>query len=386
MGDKRDDVDQRAATEDANPEGKTAAELARENQRLRERLNELENNLGPKIDALNNRLDRVDRADGPAHGDLSDWTRDDFLTIAAARPGSSATTAREYADDLRRLEGHNERPVNLHPPDQDAWKRHIIWRKEQGNTATLNRQRAALRTLFDFFRETHGGAPDWPTLERTFEDSPDPIRLPGDDIVRSLWEREWFPKDRVKTKLMQYMLRFLFLSGVRPPSELIALRVDDIDLETRELRVPQPKKGGEVNPRPRQPEHLISATNRKSLRVWIETWRPRLEPETDALFPDWNGEEWLSPDSRDPRGRLRNWLRHHGKKVWEPFKPYHGRHWFATTMMAQGRRVHTVADELGDKVATVDDRYIDRARAREPGTADWTVPPLGYQPGGSTRV
>jgi integrase len=325
-------------------------------------------------------LDRVEaREEDPAF--FREWTLDEFETYVASRPSSSANTARMYRADLRRLEEHDEAPVPLHPPDEDAWRRHIVWRKQRDQLSAVNRYRASLVALVEFLEVRTDHAIRWPSLASSYPTSVEPFRLPPDDVVPEFWQHTYFPKDKVRTKLVQYVFRFGFLSGVRPPSEIAVLRLPDLDLEDREVWISQPKKDGEKNHRPGQPVHLMTAGNAKSLRRWIEDWRPRLEPETDHVFPHFDGGAWPNPGVDDPFNALGSWLRTHGRKVWDEFTPYTMRHWFATTLMRQSRDVHLVADELGDTVQTVDGTYVDRARARSTSSSSWTPPPLGFQEG-----
>jgi integrase len=378
VGDDRDDLTTHAETVDARER-----ELEQRIEELEAKLED-QQRLEEKIDELTSMLARVEHADREPSL-FREWSYEDLEAYTASRPSTGASTARKYRGKLERLEDHDEHPVSLHPPDQDAWRRHIVFRKNAGQGGTLNIQRAALLVLFEWLEEETGVALRWATLEHTFSAERDPITLPPEDLVPEFWQHTYFPRDRTKTKLAQYLMRFCFLAGPRPPSEPAVLPTDGVKLDTRELQIHQPKKGGRINYRPQQPAHLMTASNAKSLRLWIEDWRPRLEPNTDALFPDFRGEPWPSQAANDPYNRLGCWLRERGTDVWEGFHPYCARHWYATTMMRQCRDVHLVADELGDTVQVVDDRYVDRARARDAIDADWTAPPLGYQGGHDGR-
>ncbi len=387
MGDNRGDVAERpfahanGASETAQIKTDELEQLREDNRELREKLEE-QRQLNDKLDTLLEKLDRVEHSGTDPV--LREWTHESFQTYYASRPSSGASTAQQYAEALQRMADHDEAPVQLRPPCEDDWRTHVAWRKAQGQSAhTLNLYWCSLKALLEFLSQKTGEPIRWTSLERSFPTDPVRPRLPPDKLVPEFWHHDYFPGRPVKTKLAQYLFRFGFLTGVRPPSELAVLDVQDIDLEARTIRVEQPKKGGAENIREDEPKHLLTAPTEKSLRNWLTHWRPKLDPETDALFPRWDGTSWVNPDASDPYDRLRGFLKRAGTKVWPGYFPYVMRHWYATQLMVQTNlNAYAVADRLGDTTATIEKHYVNPAKARAGAKSGWQIPRLRNRGGG----
>lgn len=163
-----------------------------------------------------------------------------------------------------------------------------------------------------------------------------------------------YAKDLYTNAVYQHLMYFSFLLGVRPPSELISMTVDDIFFDDEYLIIREAKKYGQE--RQIFPERIIiNGKTRKSFRNWVDVWRPRAVSQYsgDVLF--------LEPDTGKPftPDYLRQKLSVLGKQVWEPYHPYVSRHWCAIARLIQTKvetnnwDVYAVEEWLGhDKLST----------------------------------
>jgi integrase len=139
----------------------------------------------------------------------------------------------------------------------------------------------------------------------------------------------------------------------------VALDVGDVNFEERSLVVTQVKKGGEPLPKEDVPSYIITSPTSKSLKNYYDNWRPKVDTgESDAFFLNTEGRRF------DPNC-LGSDLSDLGKQIWPQFTPYTMRRWFATEfLIANDFNIYATAKQLGDRTATVERHYIDKARAR----------------------
>lgn len=376
-----DDLDERVL---AIAQGQTAdpelEDLPRE--QLVDRIEELEDrldracNLEAKIDKLSNQLGAAEGS--PSDPYLEKWTRDEFGAYLASRDLAVSTVA-YYRGRVRIMEEHDHAPVDLHPPEEETWLEHIRWRKRQGQAgSTLNGYQIALKKLLRFLSDRTDQTFNWSSLDSCYKVQPSSWRLPPDDLVPEFWHHEYFPGDELKTRQLQYMMRYLFLVGPRAPSEIAEIRLEHVDrIDEGYLEFPQRKKAGKLNERPDEPAHVLTSRTEKSLKNWLDVWRPKLDADTDQVFPRWDGDPWELKEVDDPYPNLRKWLSRNGSEVWSDFSPRTGRRWYATHLLVQtGMNIYAVADRIDDEVKTVEDHYVDKAKARTGHKADWQIPRL----------
>ena len=74
-------------------------------------------------------------------------------------------------------------------------------------------------------------------------------------------------------------------------------------------------------------KYLLSSKVHKSLKNWIEHWRPLVADKDErTLFLTTEGKPFT------PRYMGKK-LREHGKKVWPQYQPYVSRHWCAIALL-----------------------------------------------------
>jgi len=347
--DSREDVDQRSSS-NANPEPNVQLELSAEDAETLERLRE-----AGLID-----LQGIEQSSPDPQ--LTEWTYDEFrkhMTVVqklkARTSQGRASTALNRVRYVKFLENHDAAPVQLRPPDEASWLDHVQYRKEVEDIAAtaLNQYRKALKSLLKFL-----GMDIWTSLDKPFEETKPHWTLPDDATVRRFWMEDLHENDYLAATYA-HMFHFGFHTGVRPPSEIVALDVDDVDVANRRLVVTQVKKNGERLLREDVEPFVLSASNSKSLKNYLDNWRPRVATgDSDAFFLNTNGERFSVQCLGADLSEL-------GKQIWAPFTPYTMRRWFATEyLIANDFNVYAVAEQLGDTVATVERHYLEKARAR----------------------
>lgn len=298
---------------------------------------------------------------------LQDWTYEAFHRHMRADQDLRPKTARcrvRYVSALE--EGRVGLPVELRPPSEQSWLEHVYDRREDGATGSaLNHYRKALRSLFRFL-----GTPEWPCLLRSYDEPEPQWTLPADDLVRQFWTKR-LSRHPYTAATYAHIFHFGFHVGVRPPSEICALDVDDVDFDAGRIVITEVKKGDQRRAIEDLEPFVLTAHNSKSLWNYYTHHRPKVDRGRSRAF-------WLNHDGRryNP-DHLRTRLAKAGRKIWPEFCPYTMRRWFATQLLvASGLNVYVVADRLGDTVATVERHYLDRARARTAMRGQYHLPRL----------
>ncbi|PSG98334.1 hypothetical protein BRD56_00885 [Thermoplasmatales archaeon SW_10_69_26] len=190
---------------------------------------------------------------------------------------------------------------------------------------------------------------------------PEPTRtLPEPELAPDVWtaEEDWgHDLSPFKRTTLAYVFHFGFHTGVRAPSEIAALDLDDVDRDAGEIVVTEKKKGGNRRRMP-LPSYVLDAPNSKSLGNYIDHHRDQADADKDAVFVKLDGKRWTDHYLQTELSRV-------GKRVWPGFHPYKMRRYVATEfLIATEFNVYKVAQALGDEVRTVEKHYLDRARAR----------------------
>jgi len=259
---------------------------------------------------------------------------------------------------LRYLEQHPAAPVQLRPPNERSWLDHVAYRlqDEGASGSALNHYRKALKSL-NAYLGLH-----WPSLNKRFEEVGAHWSLPPDDLVPRFWGEAVHPdkpNNRYLNETLRHVFHWGFWGGTRPPSELSALNLSDVNFRERTVTVTEPKKGGRKRDLVDVEPFVVTASNGKSLWHYATYVRPNVaRPDSVALFLDENGDRWHP-------NKLGNALSEAGKAIWPDFIPYTMRRWCATKrLIDSGFNVYHVADWLGDTVATVEKHYLAKAEAK----------------------
>lgn len=259
---------------------------------------------------------------------------------------------------IRYLEEHPVAPVQLRPPNEQSWLDHVAYRmEEEGASGTaLNHYRKALKSLLEFLGQS------WPSLNKKYEEVPTHWTLPPDELIPKFWNEAVCvdePRSAYLNETIRHLMHWGFWGGNRPPSELAALNLSDVNFKERSVTVTEVKKAGRKRVLSDVEPFVVSAPNGKSLWHYANHVRPRVaKTDSVAFFLNAKGERWHPNEL--------GWvLSKAGKAIWPEFTPYTMRRWCATTrLIDSGFNVYYAADWLGDTVATVEKHYVAKAEAK----------------------
>jgi len=194
--------------------------------------------------------------------------------------------------------------------------------------------------------------------------------VPLPDTVYKIIHHQ-YSKDKYTNALVQYILTHGFIIGWRP-SEIVIQKTDDVYLEDGYIIITETKKHGQ----PRQvflEEELMTKYRRKSLKNWIEHWRPKVanKHSENYLYLQPNGK----PFTKD---YLRKYINDFVKPVWKNYHLYIMRHWCAIARLIQSKEITKkwdiwdVKERLGHEKVTTTQNYVRFAkRYYENAKYDW---------------
>jgi integrase len=267
------------------------------------------------------------------------------------RRNRKATTIEKRLSRARALMNHPVFPIdfwNLTPEQVDLY---IQYRKqmEKAGTDAIRNDWKVIHT----FTTAFGINTDAWNIALPEKKPPKVKIIPLPPTVHRLIHHQ-YAKEPYTNALYQYLMYFSFLLGVRPPSELISMTVDDVFFDDGYLIIHEAKKYGQQ--RQIFPEKiLLNGRTRKSLKNWVDTWRTKAisQYSGNALFLEPVTGRPFTPDY------LRLKLSMFGKQIWEPYHPYISRHWCAIARLIKTKvetnnwDVYVVEEWLGhDKLST----------------------------------
>lgn len=269
------------------------------------------------------------------------WTAEEFVAYHRDWRRLAPSTVQGYLRDLRRMGAHPVAPVALEGTKEDLVHSALVYlahreHVEGAGAAAIGNDHRALRALGRLLGIPADVWPPRPTQPRH-----DDRWLPSPADVHGALTASYGPRRSYTANLIRYWLAYGFGLGVRSPSELHAMRVHDLDLDARTLVVREPKKGHRRRTLYVEPDWLLDGGNVASLGNWL-AWRDKCQPETDAMFPRWDGQEWSNPTA------MRAWIapRIQAEASW--YHPYLARHWCATVRLIESAwNWESTADWLG---------------------------------------
>lgn len=209
--------------------------------------------------------------------------------------------------------------IDLDHPSRSSYDLFIAKRKRAGRDGPGTRHYArAMKHLLAFHRTS------WPDF-RLPRAAVARRRVLPDAIVAKLLELGEDLHDDDDVATARSVFRMNFYTGLRAPSELVDLDVDDVDLELAELRVWSEKL--DVYDTVHLFPWVVDA-----LRDYLEV-RARVAAATSsrdrALF--------LNPHTgrRFTVNGFRMWISRHGRRVHKRFRPSDMRHWSATWILRE---------------------------------------------------
>lgn len=274
--------------------------------------------------------------------DLSEFIEkiNDFLTFLEVEKNVSEHTLRAYSSDLNQLVAFWRKSKDKNKIDKVSFdnimRRYVLslFYKKHAKT-TLARKLSSLRSFSQFLRSIGK------KLNFNFKspkiDKKLPITLSVDEIFYLL---DKINNDDLPTK---YPLRdkaifeLIYATGIRC-SELVGIKLIDIDLEGKALRVFGKGRKERVV--------LFGDKALKSLKLYFQEERPQLlkDKESDHLFLNYLGTKLSSRSVQRIFEMFRKFL-----KIERKLTPHKIRHSFATHLLNQGVDLRVIQELLGHK-------------------------------------
>jgi len=301
---------------------------------------------------------KIHRSDCPTTLNPKDSTFLDVAVWSYFQRRLSPSTIEKRLRYARFMETHKV-PVDFRNPSYENFKRHMDYREEDEKTSpnALIHEWKAMRMFLEAY-----GIPLWPYKPPYAPGTPQRM-LPFPDIVRQFFSFD-YSENSYENALYQYLFYHSFMIGWRVPSEICEMTVNDVIIDSQGrgcIIITETKK--HKDKRTILPEkHILSSKSHKSLKNWIDKWRPRVANQYsgDALY--------LWPSGKPVTVRkLGHKLSEHGKRIWPSFRPYDVRHWCAVsrlieTKLQTGRfEPYTVKNWLGHTDIKVTESYIHYA-------------------------
>ena len=280
------------------------------------------------------------------------WTWAELRRYAVVMKGLSKETWEKRQRYLKHLEEKYGFDLHSHPDEIYMRFQNYVEKKrmELGGQAenAIRFAKNAIQLLFEYLGVKHQYP--WPKSKRQEPE----IVIPPDDVIYNLIHGHHV-KDPLLNKEFQYMFHMASIIGPRVPAEIALMKTDGVDFESCTLRFWQPKvrRWRTVF----APRFLMLSPVDKSLKNWIEIWRPRLEDARSGNFL------WLNAygEPFDIRYLGRK-ITQIGKKYWLPFHGYLLRHYAATRYLIESYRRTGVFDVMGLKIYMDHDKIENTLR------------------------
>ena len=257
--------------------------------------------------------------------------------------------------DARRMARHPIFPIDFKKFDPNQIIAYLEYREKELGEKGKHQIKNEWKVIKTFARAYGLNIDNW----GYYPPNPPPAKvkiIPLPPMVHKILHTK-YSKDRYLNALIQHVLTHGFTIGWRP-SEAVIQKVSKVFPEEGYIIIEEAKKYGQQ----RQiflERDVLSAEKRKSLKVWIDHWRPKVENQYsgNALY--------LWPSGRPVTVRkLGQKLSKHGKKVWRHFQPYDMRHWCAVARLIKTKietgnfDIYTVRNWLGHERITTTENYV----------------------------
>lgn len=319
---------------------------------------EHKNLLDVDMGELRHVINKINRFDCPTKLSPKDSTFLDVGIWAYFQKRLSISTIEKRLRYARFMENH-EVSVNFRNPTYENFRQHMDYREEieKATPHALNHEWKTMRMFLEAYN-----IPIWP-YKPPYAPKPAQRILPFPDTVKQFFNYK-YSKNEYENTLYQYIFYQCFMIGWRTPSEICEMKTSDVIIDSNgrgTVTITETKK--HKDRRVILPEkHILSSRSHKSLKNWIDVWRPKVENRysDDALF--------LWPNGRPVTVRkLGQKLSDYGKKIWPHFRPYDTRHWCAISRLIETKEQtghydpYSVKNWLGHTNIKVTETYIHYA-------------------------
>lgn len=318
--------------------------------------------VGDIMEGLRSKLATIKRSDVPLFLDPKTATFLDVGIHGKVRQFLSESTIEKHLRYARFMETHSC-PIDFRNLNVEDFIKHIDYRIEFEN-ATPNALKHEKKAIMMFLKAFKQYTEDWKKYVKTppIVESEDNIFVPFPETVNKLYHAKYSDNNYENT-LLQTIIFLDFNFGMRPPSEICNLDLDDVKINndgTGYIRIWEDKK--RRKPRLIYPynKSVLSSTVFRTLKNYIDNWRPLVvnDKSGKALFLNFLGERITG-----------SYLRKRIVPVAEiicndkSFKLYTMRHTFATYFYEYTKDIKRTAKKLGHKKSSSIDKYIHIAES-----------------------
>jgi integrase len=305
---------------------------------------------GEMMEALRQKLEYYKRTDVPLFLNPESWTFLDLALHAKYRQYLNESTIEKHLRYLGFMERH-ACPVDLRHPTPENFLRHVDYRQDVDNPpGTPNALKHEKRALLMLLRATKQFTDDWEGYIKTppvhDDDGNDFIPLPG--VVNKLYHAT-YSNNTYENILLQTVVFVGFNFGMRPPSEICNLNLEDVVIYedgTGYIVIHEKKKHNKKRFYYPWDKVVLSSKIYRTPKNYLGTWRQKAvnEHSGNALFLQPNGHRITE-----------NYLEANLSPVFKAItkernaKLYTMRKTFGTYLYDQTKDIHLVANRLGHK-------------------------------------
>lgn len=303
-------------------------------------------------------ISNLNRLDCPITLNPQQASFDDVAIHAILRQRLSKSTVDKRLRYARFMEKH-PCPVDFRNLTAENFLRHIDYRLElEDPPATPNALKHEKKAILMFLRAYNLYSDQWKKLVKTppVTDNDENIEVPFPSVVNELYHAK-YSKNKYENILMQTIVFLGINFGMRPPSEICNLNLEDIILNkdgTGYIRIHEDKKRGKNRIIIPFNKTVLSSSVFKTPKNYIKNWRPKVtnDKSGNALF--------LKPDGRRITGKyLRDHITPKGKKIaGSYFHLYTMRHTCATYLYEYTKELEIVRRRLGHKKPSTTIKYV----------------------------
>jgi len=308
------------------------------------------------LEELRSALENTNRVNTPIFLDPQSATWLDVACHGKARQNLKYTTIEKHLRTARFMVNHDV-PVDFRNLTVESVIKHFDYRIAMEN-ATRDALRHERDAVFMFLRAYKQFSDEWREyliLPKKHGGMKTPFVLMPSQVNRLY--HGTFAKTRYENVLFQTIVFTLVNFGMRPPSEIINLNLENVVVDkngTGYIWIKEDKKDGIERQYFPYDKKVLSSKVYRTPFNYINTWRDKVKTEKsgNALF--------LQPNGKRVTGKyIRDHIVKTGKKITDNrFKLYTCRHTFATYYYDWTRDLKEVARRLGHSKTDSIDHYI----------------------------
>lgn len=311
--------------------------------------------VGEEMVKIEHELKKIKRTDFPIFLDPKTASFLDVAIHAKIRQYLSDSTIEKNLRYARFMEMHPV-PINFRKLTPEQFIRHMDYRIEIEN-ATPHALAHERKVIMMFLRAFGISDENWKIICKTppiiiSED----VEVPFPTTVHEFFTYK-YSKNKYESRLLQSVAFMGFMFGMRPPSEICNLNLEDLVINndgTGYLIVHEQKKRGRKRVIVPFNKAVLSSQVYKTPRNYVKYWRHKVanEHSKNALFLQPNGKR-VTPQY------LREKLSPAGKKIaGQFFHLYTMRHTYATYLYNYTKDINLVSKALGHTKLTNTTKYI----------------------------